>query len=123
MADIILVPANTLLDTPKDSGVQVWPANVEAFKLQLLDTQWNQAGTTVVLSTSYSWDGGVTWPYTDPNEWAQGAKARDGSAPSVAIGPFQKTVNGQVVTNNPTHARATFSAGVGTPRCGLKAVV
>lgn len=119
MPDITLVGANTLLNSPRATGVQAWPNNITALKLQLLDANWTQSGTTVVLDVKYSFDGGQTFPYQDLNEWSQGAKARDGSAPSVTIGPFTK----DGVQQNPTHFDGTFRAGVGSPRCGLKAVV
>lgn len=117
MPTITIVPIQVLDATGVSSGTRQWPPTLDSFKLTLLDASFTSGA--VQLDIDFSWDGGATWPYHDTNQWTAGAKARDGSAPSVALGPYRKTVNGVDTTVNPTHGRATIKAVSGSPDVGV----
>lgn len=117
MPTVTILSSQVLDSTGRSSGDRQWPPALHSFQLTLIDSQFTSG--EVELKTEFSWDNGATWPYSDTNRWAAGAKDRFGNPPSVAIGPFVKTVDGAVVENNPTHGRATIRAFSGSPRCGV----
>ena len=99
--------------------VKRWPAGAEEIRFELDDAQFASGKVTVLMQCS--WNNKGAWPFSDMTTWQAGAKAKDGSSPSVILGPFVR--DGQV--QNPTHVRffAEPAEGSGAVTVGLKADV
>lgn len=105
-----------------DAATKRWPAGAEAIRFQLDDAQFTDPAKSIQIRMELSWNNKATWPNEDRQLWFGGAKARDGSPPSVTLGPFKQ---GDVIMN-PTHVRFSAQPGPGSPtpvNVGLKAEI
>jgi hypothetical protein len=119
------IVARTTISTRVGPVVKRWPAGAEVIRFVLDDALFTQSARRVNIVMQCSWNNKATWPFQDLTSWQGGIKAKDGSSPSVTLGPFQRTVDGQVVTVNPTHVRfyAEPAAGSANVTVGLLAEV
>lgn len=101
----------TEIDGRVGPAVRRWPAGAEKIKFVLDDSQFTDPALSVTILMQCSWNNKQSWPFTDgPNTWQGGAKMRDGSSPSVTLGPFIK----DGVAQNPTHVRFFAEPGPGS---------
>lgn len=105
-----------------DAAVQAWPHGAESVRLDLDDTAF-LPGTICKLTFAASWDGGVTWPYSDPSviDGSRPHRGQDGTC-HFAWGPFMRPTaahpDGETV--NPTHYRASIEPVRGVPVIGVR---
>ena len=107
----------TLISARVGPVVKRWPLGAEKIRFQLDDSQFTDPALSVVILIQCSWNGqNGPWHWGDPNPWRGGDKARDGSAPSVILGPFKRAgpTPGSVIVDNPTHVRFFAQPGPGS---------
>lgn len=98
------------------STVKTWPTEDGVLKLQLDDVNFTDKSTSILVTTELSWDGGITFLWTDRTAWPGASKSRNGFPPGLRIGPFL-TARG---IRLPSHVKVNIEPLAGTPSVGLK---
>ena len=103
-----------------ETSVLAWPSGQEQIEIELDNSLFLSGALRVKVTIACSWDG-VTFPYADQTVFVGGTTARDGSQPSIWLGPFKvgSPEPPGWVLNTPTHVRLGVEPLDGTCIVGL----